>query len=93
MNDEKEKLKTQLQDEYPIVYEWHDGPNVEYEEHEHQGRVSFYVVEGSVTFMDGIDRTVSAGERFDVPPKVKHSAKVGPEGCTYIVGQEIEGDA
>lgn len=78
---------------FPIIYEWYDEPNTEYDEHQHKGKVSFYVLEGSVTFTSGINKTVSQYQRIDVPIGVKHTATVGPEGCRYIVGQEIEGDA
>jgi GrpB-like predicted nucleotidyltransferase (UPF0157 family) len=90
----KDYLKKVLETEgYPIVYEWVDKPNTEYAEHFHKGKVSFYVMKGSVTFLTGITRTVKAGERFDVPVGVTHTAKVSNDGCEYIVGQEIEGDA
>lgn len=86
-------LESILHTEYPIVYEWNDEPNAEYEEHQHEGKVSFYVLEGSVTFTSRINQTVSQHQRIDVPVGVKHTATVGPDGCRYIVGQEIEDDA
>lgn len=93
-NLEIEKYKKILEDEgFPIVYEWTDVPNFQYEKHAHKGRVSFFVVDGSVTFSGGIDKIVSKGGRIDVSPNVFHRAVVGSEGCTYVVGQEIEGDA
>ena len=55
-------------------------------------KVSFYVMKGP-NFLTGITRTLKAGERFDVPVGVTHTAKVSNDGCEYIVGQEIEGDA
>jgi hypothetical protein len=78
---------------FPIVYEWTDAPNTIYENHKHQGKVSFSVVDGSVTFSGSINKTVSKWQRFDVPIGIEHSAIVGDQGCAYIVGQEIEGDA
>lgn len=75
------------------VFEWHDDPNTVYEEHEHKGRTAFYIVRGSVTFTSGFDKAFKAGERFDVPLGVKHTAIVGPEGCDWIVAEEIEGDS
>ncbi|MDD3662415.1 MAG: alpha/beta hydrolase [Candidatus Pacebacteria bacterium] len=86
-------LQSILNIEYPIVYEWNDEPNTKYDEHEHKGKVSFYVIEGSVAFTSGINQIVSQYQRIDVPVGVKHAATVGSEGCRYIVGQEIEGDA
>lgn len=78
---------------FPIVYDWFDEPGTEYPPHIHKGKVSFYVVEGSVTFSGGIQKTVSEGERIDVPLNIEHSAIVGEKGCRYVVGQEIEDDA
>ncbi len=78
---------------FPVVYNWYDEPGTKYENHKHQGKVSFFVLEGSVTFSGGINKTVSKRERIDVPVRVEHSAIVGNKGCRYVVGQEIEGDA
>jgi hypothetical protein len=80
-------------DGFKEVYEWYDEPNTIYEEHMHKGKVSIYIAEGSVTFSGGINRTLVKYDSFDVPINTLHSAKVGSEGCKYIVGQEIEGDA
>jgi hypothetical protein len=94
---DKEKiatLRTQLQaDGFGTPFLWFDMPNYEYPKHIHQGKVSFYIIHGSVTFSGGIEKTVSIGERMDVPVGVYHTAITGSEGCVYLVGQEIEGDA
>ncbi len=90
MNKYFEQLKSEG---FTHVFEWHDEPNTSYSEHAHKGKVSFYIVRGSVKFSGGIDKTVKAGERFDVPPGVPHSAIVGPKGCDWVVGEEIEGDS
>ncbi len=88
-----EKLKQQLREEgFPHVFEWADAPNTKYEAHPHQGKVSFYLTRGEVEFFGGIRKVVKAGERFDVPPHVNHSAVVGPEGADWVVGEEVEGD-
>ncbi len=85
----KRTLKTEG---FPIVYDWYDEPNKKYPPHKHQGKVSFYVLDGSVKFFGGINQIVSKGDRIDVPPQVEHFAIVGANGCRYIVGQEIEDD-
>ncbi len=92
MNIEELKQKL-ISEHFPIVYEWSDDPNTVYDEHSHKGRVVFYVTKGSVAFSGGIQKTISVGERIDVPVGVVHTALVGPEGCDYVVGQDIEGDA
>jgi len=76
------------------VYEWQDPAGTLCQEHVHTGKVSLFVTDGSVTFtIDGEAKTVSASERFDVPPGAAHSAVVGPDGWIVIVGEEIEGDS
>jgi quercetin dioxygenase-like cupin family protein len=77
------------------VFEWEDAPGIAYEEHTHQDRVSMYIVSGGLTFIFEDQETIvlKQGDRFDVPPGKKHTAVVGPEGCTYVVGEMIEGDS
>lgn len=91
----KEELMQKLRDEgFPHIYEWHDEPGTVYPEHSHKGKVSFYVLEGSILMnIDGIHTIIRKGERLDVPVGHSHTAKVGTEGCTFIVGEEIEGDS
>jgi hypothetical protein len=37
----------------------------------------------------GVSRTYVAGERPpDVPAKAVHSARMGPRGCRYIIGEK-----
>lgn len=94
MSLDKNLLKQILIDEgFTHVYEWKDAPHTFYEAHKHKGKVSLFVINGSVTFSGGIEKTVSQGERFDVPVEVEHTAQVGNLGCEYIVGEEIEGDS
>ncbi len=75
------------------VYLHKDSPHMTYEGHEHSGRVSLFVVRGSLQFLGGIQKLVVAGERFNVTPGVLHGCVVGDKGCVYVVGEEIEGDA
>ena len=91
MNKEfKKKLK---EDGFTHIYEWKDKPNNEYLPHQHKGKVSFYITEGFIGVnLNGKEMTIKSGERLDVPPATIHSVKVGPEGCTFVVGEEFEGD-
>ncbi|MFW6210328.1 MAG: cupin domain-containing protein [Patescibacteria group bacterium] len=86
-------LETFEREGFASVYEWQDPPGTVYEPHTHRGKVSLFVTDGSVTVdLAGQQREVRAGERFDVPPGVEHSAVVGPDGWIVIVGEEIAGD-
>jgi quercetin dioxygenase-like cupin family protein len=39
--------------------------------------------------MDGVTKTYRAGERCDVPANAVHSARMGPKGCRYLIGERI----
>lgn len=76
------------------VYEWQDPAGTVYEEHAHQGKVSLFVTDGSITFdFSDEKKEIKAGQRFDVPIGAQHSAVVGPEGWIVIVAEEISGDS
>lgn len=91
INEIKEKLK---EEGFKHIYDWVDKPNTEYPKHSHKDRVVFYVIQGSI-LMNFKDKNVDlkSGDRFDVPPNTEHLAKVGVEGCTYVVGEMIDGDS
>jgi quercetin dioxygenase-like cupin family protein len=90
-----ELIKQQLKDQgFVHIYEWTDKPDTEYPEHLHQGKVTFYITEGSITMnIDGVHIALRKGDKYDVPVGTLHTAKVGTDGCTFVVGEEIEGDS
>lgn len=92
---DKELLKKKLADEgFPHIYEWHDESGTEYPVHSHEGSVSMYILKGELTFWFGEEKKVlKEGDRFDVPVGKEHTAKVGEYGCTFLVGEMIEGDS
>lgn len=90
-----ERYIQKFEDEgFASVYEWQDPAGTIYEEHSHQGKVSLFVTDGSITFdFEGIKKEVKANERFDVPLGKPHSAIVGSSGWIVIIGEEIGGDS
>jgi quercetin dioxygenase-like cupin family protein len=92
---DKELLKQTLEKEgFPHIYEWSDGPGTEYPAHSHKGAVSMYILDGGLTFrFEQEEKVLKQGDRFDVPVDKEHTAKVGSEGCTFLVGEMIEGDS
>lgn len=90
-----EFYKKELEKEgFKHIYEWTDEPNTKYAIHKHKDKVSFYITEGSLILnVSGKEFILKKGDRFDLPPNKEHSAKVGPEGCVYVVGEMIEGDS
>jgi mannose-6-phosphate isomerase-like protein (cupin superfamily) len=90
-----EKIKKQLEKEsFRYVFEWEDAPDIEYQKHSHKDKVVFYIVYGGVTiYFEDKTLEFKKGDRFDVPVGIEHTAKVGNQGCKWVVGEMIEGDA
>ncbi len=88
-------LKQKLTEEgFQHIYEWKDGPDTKYPAHTHKGEVAIYILSGGVTFNFGTKEvTLKNGDRFDVPVGEVHSAKVGPNGCHFLVGEMIRDDS
>jgi quercetin dioxygenase-like cupin family protein len=86
--DEQQLTKQLLDEGFDDVYVWEDGPNLYYPEHRHPGVSAHIILEGEMTItLDGQEHTYKPGERFDVPAKTGHTARMGPEGCKYLVGE------
>jgi quercetin dioxygenase-like cupin family protein len=85
-----EKLQSQLRQEgFSHTFVWQDGPRAFYPDHTHAGRTAHIILEGEMTLtMDGKSETYRAGDRCDVPAGAVHSAKMGAEGCRYLVGEK-----
>lgn len=89
MPSEKE-LKKQLEAEgFSHTFVWEDGPNAFYPEHTHAGLTAHIILHGEMTLeMDRTAQTFRVDERCDVPAGAKHSARMGPQGCRYLVGEK-----
>ncbi|MCL6565921.1 MAG: cupin domain-containing protein [Acidobacteriia bacterium] len=82
-------LHEQLRREgFAHTYVWQDGPHAYYPEHTHPTETAHIILEGEMTLTQGGQtRTYRAGERVDVPAGALHSARMGPQGCRYLIGE------
>ena len=81
----------QLREEgFRHVYVWQDGPDASYPDHTHAVDTAHIILEGEMTLTcGGSTRTYAAGERPpDVPAGAVHSARMGPRGCRYVIGEK-----
>ena len=85
-----EESSRQLRAEgFTHTYVWEDEPNAFYADHTHETITAHIVLEGELTVTAlGKTQTYKAGERFDVPARAVHSARMGPKGCRYVVGEK-----
>jgi mannose-6-phosphate isomerase-like protein (cupin superfamily) len=84
------ELEKQLHAEgFGHTYVWQDGPHAHYSDHTHAGETAHIIMDGEITLtMSGQSRTYRAGERCDVPAGAVHSARMGPQGCRYLIGEK-----
>jgi mannose-6-phosphate isomerase-like protein (cupin superfamily) len=84
------QLEEQLRAEgFGHTYVWQDGPNTHYADHTHAGETAHIILEGEMSLtVDGESRTYRLGERCDVPAGAVHSARMGPKGCRYLIGEK-----
>jgi quercetin dioxygenase-like cupin family protein len=86
--DEKELVKVLEQQGFGHTYVWQDEPDAFYPTHTHEAETVHIILRGEMTLtMDGRSETYRAGARCDVPAGAAHSAKMGPSGCRYLIGE------
>ena len=85
------QLEKQLHSEgFHRTYSWQDGPGAFYPDHTHAMETAHIILEGEMMLtQSGETRTYKAGDRVDVPAGAIHSAKMGPRGCRYLIGERV----
>ncbi|KAH8594074.1 hypothetical protein B0O99DRAFT_652955 [Bisporella sp. PMI_857] len=74
------------------VFTWTDGPNSHYSPHAHAGRTTHLILKGSLKMKypeekDAAITELGVGARWDVDAGKVHEVWIGPEGCTYVIGE------
>ena len=85
-----EEVENKLKEEgFKIIYLRQDEPNVFYSDHTHKRTTAHIILEGEmILIVEGEAKEVKVGERIDVPSGAVHSAKMGPQGCKYLIGEK-----
>jgi hypothetical protein len=78
------------QEGFRHVYIWRDAAHAFYSEHVHPVDTAHVILDGEMTLTcGGSTKTYHAGERPpDVPAGAVHSARMGPNGCQYLIGEK-----
>lgn len=86
--DEKDLAKRLESEGFVHTYVWQDGPNTFYPDHTHDTETAHIILSGEMTLTTkGQTETYHPGSRCDVPARALHSAKIGPQGCRYLIGE------
>ena len=82
-------MREQLRYEgFSRTYAWEDAPNTFYADHTHATETVHIIVDGEMTLVTGgQQRTYREGDRCDVSAGAVHSARMGPKGCRYLIGE------
>ena len=86
----QQMLEKELRAEgYLHTFVWEDGPYAFYSTHTHPVETAHIILDGEMTLTIGNEsRTYRAGERCDVAAGAQHTAKMGLQGCRYLVGEK-----
>lgn len=86
---EESELRARLEREGFSVWRWRDSPGADYSPHEHDHDESLWIVEGQIAFGVG-ERSyaLESGDRLMLPKGTVHTAKAGPNGATYLIGEK-----
>jgi len=80
-----EKLKSEG---FERVYAWEDPPRAYHSNHTHPTETAHIVVKGRIDIvLYGKTHRLEKDDRLDVPANEVHSARVGKDGCRYIIGE------
>ena len=85
--EERELADLLIREGYTHLYVWEDGPDVNYPEH-HRAESAHIILRGEMSMTsNGETRIYPAGDRVNLPADTKHSARTGPTGCRYLIGE------
>ena len=86
LHDSENQLHTEG---FTHTYVCQDAPGAFYPEHTHPTETAHIILDGEMTLtMQGQTHTFRAGDRCDVPAGTVHSARMGPRGCRYLIGEK-----
>lgn len=87
--DESELREKLHAEGFSHAFVWQDRPNAFYPNHTHNTLTAHIVLEGEMQLtMNGNSEVFRVGDRCDVPAGAVHSAKIGPHGCRYLIGEK-----
>jgi quercetin dioxygenase-like cupin family protein len=82
-------LRERLESDGFEIFCWTDQPGADYTPHSHDHDESLWCIAGLITFgIAGREYPLGAGDRLMLPKGTVHTAKVGAEGATYLIGQK-----
>ena len=86
--DEAALRQRLIEEGFTRVFVHTDPPNKVYDEHTHTGDHVQVILEGSIDIITADGRnSYQPADRCDLAAGTPHAAVVGPDGCTYMIGE------
>jgi quercetin dioxygenase-like cupin family protein len=86
--DEKALAEQLRREGFAQTYVWQDRPHAHYSDHTHPTETAHIILSGEMTLTTASGTaTYREGDRCDVPAGAIHSARMGPQGCRYLIGE------
>ena len=87
--DERKLAKSLEAEGFSHTYVWQEAANTVYPDHTHPTETAHIILSGEMTLTTSAGtKTYLSGERCDVPAGATHSARMGPQGCRYLIGEK-----
>ncbi len=85
------RWETQLKKEgFSQVALHEDPPSFSYSDHSHPIDTAYVVLHGEMqVWLDGKEHVIKEGGRLDIKKHVVHSAKIGQEGCKFLIAIRV----
>lgn len=86
---DRRAIERQLQsDGFTDIRTQRDPPGIHYPSHKHPVTTAHVILSGGMELTLSEQRhALKSGDRLDVPANAMHEAHIGPEGCTYVIGE------
>jgi quercetin dioxygenase-like cupin family protein len=82
-------LRRHLEAEGFEVRIWRDPADRSYAPHRHPHDESLWVVRGRIALqVEGREVLLGPGDRVELPGGILHTARCGPDGAVYLIGQK-----
>ena len=67
-----------------------DPPDFSYSDHSHPIDTAYVVLHGEMqVWVDGKEHVIRPDDRLDIKKHLVHSAKIGPEGCKFLIAIRV----
>lgn len=81
-------IQTLEKEGFSTIYEDSESSSATHKTYTHRYKVALFVTEGSLQVtINGVVKTLNAGDRINIPANTPHSTIAGSNGCQLVIGE------